>query len=148
MAVVNIPDPCSKVVVDFREKTNEEIISAIRSKGSQGLCGYFTKSQASRGGKLTFVMARFAAALLLVFGSVLFVTSASGCGGGLAEPDIMDSISHAQHDSAQKAQLIQGKLDSISSTKSTASDTVQWTADSIHAADSIAHEIDPLHYPE
>lgn len=129
MPVVNIPDPCSrkpesmvpveagyycdsccKVVIDFREKSNEEILSAIRNSGQGQLCGYLNKSQATRGGKLKFQMARFAAALLLVFGSILFVTSTSGCGGGLVEVYTQDSVTYAHQialqDSIQKADSI------------------------------------------
>jgi len=169
MAVVNIPDPCSrkpesmvpvsggyycddccKVVIDFREKSNEEILSELRNRESQRICGFFTKAQASRGGKVTFELARFAAAILLVFGSILFVTSTSGCGGMPAD-EPRDSVEHAaylaQSDSILKADLIQKKIDSINATRNTATDPVQWTADSANAADSIAHEIDPAHYP-
>lgn len=170
MAVVNIPDPCSrkpesmvpvdggfycddccKVVIDFRNKSDEEILSALRNKNAPRPCGFFTKTQASRGGKLTFELARFAAALLLVFGSVLFVTSTSGCGGMMAEEPMNDSIyaaHQAQQDSAYKAYLIQTKIDSINSTRIGGSDPVQWAADSTRIVDSIAHQIDSLHCPK
>lgn len=171
MAAVNIPDPCSrkpesmvpvsggfycdsccKVVVDFREKTNEEILIAIRNSGDGKLCGYLNKSQATRGGKLKFQMARFAAALLVVFGSLLFVTSTTGCGGGLVEQSPADSIQYANQvalqDSVLKANLIQSKIDSINSTKNAATDLVQWSADSATAVDSLSHAIDPVHYPK
>lgn len=145
-------DSCCKVVVDFREKSNEEILIAIRNNGNEELCGYLNKSQATRGGKLKFQMARFAAALLLVFGSILFVTSTTGCGGGLVEHDPMDTMPDpnqvAFQDSAQKADLIQRKIDSIDSTAISTFDLVQWSADSAMAVDSIAHAIDPVHYPK
>lgn len=106
-------DECCKVVIDFREKSNEEILSTLSNRGSERLCGYFNKSQASRG-KLTFQLARFAAAVLLVFGSVLFVTSSTGCGGGM-EPSV-DSMLYMQADSIRIA-------DSIAASKA-ATDTI------------------------
>lgn len=61
-------DDCSKVVIDFRDKSNDEILGVFSGKGTTRICGVFNRSQASRGPKPTFELARFAAAVLLVFG--------------------------------------------------------------------------------
>lgn len=177
MAVVNIPDPCSrkpesmelvnggyycddccKVVIDFRDKTNDEILNTLRNKSKDRICGFFTKAQATRGGKPTFGLARFAAALLLVFGSVLFVTSTTGCGGMPQEPSVMDSILAAEQDAimdsarsadyAHEDSLSQKKIDSFNLTNKDSVDPVQWKVDSAMVAEILATRIDRNRAPK
>jgi hypothetical protein len=72
---------CSKSVVDFTDKTDEEIISILQSSGGERVCGHFRKSQVNRPLVLKVNLRSlpknmsatriFAVALLMVFGSVL-----------------------------------------------------------------------------
>jgi hypothetical protein len=114
MALVNIPIPCTedfskmtaaekgfhcascqKVVVDFRNKSDQEISDFIHENRGQNTCGRFKVSQVVRQRSFGFQIIRFAAALLLVFGSMLF----TGCFQD--EPEVMGDICvdpQSQHD--------------------------------------------------
>ncbi|MFL5763318.1 MAG: energy transducer TonB [Bacteroidia bacterium] len=67
-------DSCKKVVVDFRNKSNEEILDYIRENSGKKICGTFKNTQLIppdpfvRNQKVI----RFLAAALLVFGMTLF----------------------------------------------------------------------------
>jgi TonB family protein len=66
---------CQKVVVDFTNKTNEEILEHIRSNAGKKVCGTFRNSQLTPHFPERTV--RFMAALLLVFGMSLFSCNTS-----------------------------------------------------------------------
>lgn len=69
-------DRCCKVVVDFTQKTNEEIRDYFRSRKGERICGHYRPGQVSvpapRGAKKR--IAHFALALYLVFGGLLFTS--------------------------------------------------------------------------
>lgn len=70
-------DSCQKTVIDFRNKTDEEIIRYLRDNAGNHTCGAFRKSQVGSGnppGRDKRAI-RFLAALLLVFGTALFSCS-------------------------------------------------------------------------
>lgn len=69
---------CCQSVYDFSDKTPEQIHDILREQSSKSICGYFKESQLNKPLLLqplykpaTFT-ARFALALYLVFGSLLF----------------------------------------------------------------------------
>lgn len=130
MNVVNIPTPCpekisgmtqtgegfycgscAKTVVDFRNKTNEEIFAAIQANRSGSVCGIVKTKQLSVRRNFAFHTIRFAAALLLVFGSVLF----QSCGDGETTGKICDTSAQGRRmDSLAREQMLQqAKADSI-----------------------------------
>jgi hypothetical protein len=108
MIEVHIPDPCprqrhemsslseglfcgdcSKVIVDFTQMTNDEIRLYLKQeRAGQHHCGIFRQSQLSgiRGFPMTII--RFAAALLLIFGSALF----TGCSEEKTTPPVPDDV--------------------------------------------------------
>lgn len=75
-------DACCKVVVDFTTSTNEEIIDYLKASTNDRVCGRFKSSQVKTATpslhslpmqKVNLgTLQRFAAALFLVFGSLLF----------------------------------------------------------------------------
>lgn len=78
---------CQKSVYDFSNKSDEEILEVFEKKGKEKVCGRFTPSQLSRpvvtfgNASITNRLAVFAYALLMVFGSALFIgTEAFGQG--------------------------------------------------------------------
>lgn len=93
-------EKCCKVVVDFTKKSAEEILDYL--KNNSGTCGFFRNSQLGKKAafapvKISFRFKRFYLALVLVFGSMLFTTTA--CGGEL-EPygkggPYLDSVNYA-----------------------------------------------------
>jgi hypothetical protein len=72
---------CSKSVVDFTDKTDQEIVNILQSANGERVCGHFRKSQVDRPLILKVNLKQlpgnmsatriFAIALLMVFGSVL-----------------------------------------------------------------------------
>lgn len=105
MAIIQIPDPCKedfskmsradngfhcesckKQVVDFTSKSDEEITTFIRENQGKKTCGRFKISQVVKHRTFSFQVIRFAAAVLLAFGSFLF----TGCSGD--EPQIMGEM--------------------------------------------------------
>ena len=104
---------CNKVVIDFRGKSNEEITAVLHSRYGQKTCGVFHPKQVTTGFRFQFSVVRFAAALLLVFGSLLF----SGC----SEPEVAGDVCMPP-DSTADAQI-----------------RMQMQTDSTHLADSMAH---------
>ncbi|CAN5906217.1 hypothetical protein BH11BAC7_BH11BAC7_33770 [soil metagenome] len=95
---------CCKVVVDFTKKKAEEIFDYLKSHS--GTCGRFNISQlqpapVSSGQKFSMRLKRFSLALYLVFGGLLFSTTA--CGGQVDYYDSLDdSIQNAQFNIQQK----------------------------------------------
>jgi hypothetical protein len=69
----NYCDKCCKVVVDFSEKSNEEIVNYFTVNAGKKICGRFLNEQVERP-KIKFRLSRFLAALVLVFGGMLFVS--------------------------------------------------------------------------
>jgi hypothetical protein len=102
---------CCKTVVDFSDKSNEEIIDYFYANTGKRICGRFKTEQVIRP-KIKFTQTRFLAALLLVFGSMLFI----GCNGNKTNHTIGDSIAPYHLTELEQAQRI---------------------ADSTHLADSI-----------
>jgi hypothetical protein len=75
---------CCKVVVDFTSMNENQIVDYLSRNREQRVCGRFRTEQVkSPRIRFQFNVQRFAAALMLVFGSLLF-TSCSGIkpGGG------------------------------------------------------------------
>lgn len=121
MSIVNIPSPChenvsamkpsgngfycqscTKIVVDFTKKTDAEILEYLNSRNGERTCGHFRNDQVKRRTDWPFEMVRFVAALALVFGSVLFMTSCHTDG---------ESFDRKVQDSTKAADSI-AKLDS------------------------------------
>lgn len=75
---------CSKVVIDFSTKSNEEIAELLRSRAGHKTCGVFLPSQVIRPRK-KFLLVRIAAALILSLGGLLF----PGCKN---EPKVVGEI--------------------------------------------------------
>ncbi|HEY1038643.1 MAG TPA: T9SS type A sorting domain-containing protein [Bacteroidia bacterium] len=77
---------CNKTVIDFSNKTDNEIHSIIISSKEQNICGHFKKSQVNRPMKLTIPLHLipqnisstkvFALALFFAFGTLLFSCTA------------------------------------------------------------------------
>ncbi|MCU0434712.1 MAG: hypothetical protein MUC87_14750 [Bacteroidia bacterium] len=72
-------DSCCKVVVDFTRMSNDEISAYLQSRKNEKVCGRFTKTQVvaapAKPAKLVHIkwqLQKFAAALWLVFGALLF----------------------------------------------------------------------------
>ncbi|MBI3510060.1 MAG: hypothetical protein HY064_05315 [Bacteroidetes bacterium] len=74
-------DKCCKVVVDFTKKTTNEIVNFLQKNSESKVCGRFKATEIT---VPTFVKPRmprykiFAAAVLFVFGSLLFTSCHSG----------------------------------------------------------------------
>lgn len=82
-------DQCCKVVVDFTKMSNNAIATYLQKHAEQKTCGRFKVDQVAKlpakkiparlwhsGGRFSFNIQRFAAAVLLAFGTFLF----SSCG--------------------------------------------------------------------
>lgn len=67
---------CCKTVVDFTTKTTEDIRNYLQEKAGQKVCGRFRQDQLSKPLRpfFNFRMRRFAVALWLVFGTLLFTS--------------------------------------------------------------------------
>ncbi len=98
---------CDKIVIDFTSFSDEELHTYFAHKKEQRICGHFKKSQVMLP-KLKFRQSRFLAAVILVFGSLLF---SSSCGFIAGEPTVpqvdggvflMDSVQE-KTDSADNA---------------------------------------------
>lgn len=74
-------DQCCKVVVDFTKMSNNAIATYLQSHAEQKTCGRFKVEQVSKLPakriRFSFNIQKFAAAILLAFGTFLF----SSCGG-------------------------------------------------------------------
>ncbi len=97
-------DECSKVVIDFRGKSTEEILNSIRTSTEQP-CGVFSRSHVSTSRRYSVQIIRFAAALLLVFGTVLF----QSCG----DDEIVGRLCDTSAQSRYADSLAKNYLDSI-----------------------------------
>lgn len=125
MSIVKIPQPCpekvsamqksghgfycascTKVVVDFTKKSDAEILDYLNARKDERTCGLFRNEQVSRRKNWPFEMVRFVAALVLAFGSVLFMDSCSTAG----EP-----VDQARHDSTCAADTLK-HIDSMNIT--------------------------------
>lgn len=113
---------CCKVVVDFTQKTAQEILDYLRARSGERVCGIAKRSElqtvpVTGAQKFSMRLRRFSLAIYMVFGALLFTTAS--CGGMMEEPSrLEDSLMAAQY--AQNA----ARQDSIR------------VADSLHAADS------------
>lgn len=77
-------DSCCKVVVDFTNFSNQEIVDYLQSKNNERVCGRFKKEQVKQPASTQIIqlkdrnkiwkLQQFAAALLLAFGSILFTS--------------------------------------------------------------------------
>jgi hypothetical protein len=105
---------CCKVVVDFSEQSNEEIANYFTVNAGQRVCGRFLKEQVHTP-QPRFKLARFLAAVVLVFGGLLF----NSCQN---KNDSRRLIGDTIHISQQEMQVQM---------------QTQWKADSMHTADSI-----------
>lgn len=134
MSVVNIPSPCPlklnqlspvdggfycgqccKVVVDFREKSDAEILSTLENSDKGRVCGVYHDHQVNTGFRPTFQVLRFVASLVLAFGVTLFAS----CGNEKPKHTMGDSM---RNDSVQLLE-----------------DMARAKADSLRIGDSIAH---------
>lgn len=133
MAVVHVPNPCplklnqlspveggfycgqcSKVVIDFREKSDVEIVNTLNNSVKGRVCGVYYPRQVNSNFKPTFPVLKFVASLLLAFGVTLFAS----CGN---EPVHKIGDSLAMGDSVAMLEI-----------------QARATADSTRAADSMA----------
>lgn len=78
---------CNKVVLDFRDKSDDNILSVLKKAEEQRVCGLYNSNQVLKSFKPGFQILRFAASLLLVFGVTLFAS----CGNDVREYKIGDS---------------------------------------------------------
>lgn len=116
MSLVNIPSPCpmkiagmkpvdsgfycgscAKVVVDFRSKTDEEIIDYFDAHKGQKTCGIFLPTQATTSVTRSASVVRFLAALLLAFGAMLFTACGNKepihtTGDSIRQPDSREAL--------------------------------------------------------
>lgn len=125
MAMINIPNPCSedfskmspvqqgfhcescqKVVVDFTDKSDAEIASFLEQNRGRKTCGRFRISQVVKHQTFAFHIVRFAAAVLLAFGSFLF----TGCKD--PEPKVMGEICNPNDSIQMIEQMLKAKVDS------------------------------------
>ncbi|HEU4717086.1 MAG TPA: hypothetical protein VFU15_04605 [Bacteroidia bacterium] len=137
-------DKCSLGVIDFTQKSQEEIIAFIRNRNGQRTCGRFRRSQLAPV-KFRWRMQKFAAAALLVFGAFLF----SSCGNkNDGDGHVMGDVPYQPDDSTRMAIEKKAIADSRRSADSVAkvqndadrNNTVYHlsSADSAKAADSAA----------
>lgn len=88
-------DQCCKVVVDFTKMSNDSIARFLKERSEQKVCGRFKVEQVaalpSKRIRFTFNIQRFAAAILLAFGSFLF---ASCSGAKPHDPQVMGEVAY------------------------------------------------------
>jgi hypothetical protein len=120
---------CCKTVVDFSERSNEEIVDYFSANTGKRICGRFKTEQVIRP-KVKFTLTRFLAAVVLVFGSLLFI----GCGNTNERHDKNDSDHLIIGDSL----VMTPRVDSIRRADSIRVDSI------IKAANEKMHE-DSLH---
>lgn len=71
-------DSCCKVVIDFTAMTDEQIVSYLQSRKDEKVCGRFRKTQVNapvqqvKPVRVKWQLQKFAAALWLAFGAMLF----------------------------------------------------------------------------
>lgn len=85
---------CCKTVVDFTTRTKEEIRAYLEAKSGQRVCGRLRPDQLTKRPLLSFRIRRFAAALWLVFGALLFTscnTSTTSSKLSMRETEAVDS---------------------------------------------------------
>ncbi|HEU4719423.1 MAG TPA: hypothetical protein VFU15_16375 [Bacteroidia bacterium] len=116
---------CCKVVVDFTQKTAEEIRDYLAANA--GTCGRFSLSQLQPlrqrvMQKVSWRMRRFSLALYLIFGSLLFTGTA--CGGEVDYYGKQDSAYSAQQSAHRNDSL---KKDSVLRMDSHKKDSAQET---------------------
>lgn len=88
-------DQCCKVVVDFTKMSNNAIATYLQKNAEQKTCGRFRTEQVAQLPKkkfrFSFNVQRFAAAVLIAFGSFLF----TGCSSTKPhDPEIMGDIAY------------------------------------------------------
>ncbi|MCU0434711.1 MAG: hypothetical protein MUC87_14745 [Bacteroidia bacterium] len=109
-------DSCCKVVVDFTTMNNDEITAYLRSRNGERVCGRVKNTQLdskvspailSLPVKKRWHLTRFAAALWLVFGTMLF----SGCGESdrMGDMQPVDSLPKSKTDTVHADKTI-GKV--------------------------------------
>jgi hypothetical protein len=88
-------DQCCKVVVDFTGMSNDAIAGYLQQRTQEKVCGRFKAEQVaqfpSKRIRFSFQVQRFAAAVLLAFGSFLFASCSSLKPG---DPDIMGDVAY------------------------------------------------------
>lgn len=110
---------CCKVVIDFTQKTAQEILDYLRSRSGERVCGFANRSElktipVTGAQKFSMRLRRFSLVLYLVFGGLLFTTAA--CGGMMEEPSRLDDslmqVQQMRNDSIAKADSL-AKTDSV-----------------------------------
>jgi hypothetical protein len=101
-------DQCCKVVVDFTKMSNKAIAAYLQHHTEQKTCGRFRTEQVAqlpaKKFRFSFSVQRFAAAVLLAFGSFLF----SSCSGVKPHnPEIMGDVSYVAPDTTIRNQAQQ-----------------------------------------
>lgn len=99
-------DQCCKVVVDFTNMSNNAIAAYLQKHAEQKTCGRFKTEQVAKFPakrfRFSFNIQRFAAALLLAFGTFLF----SSCGPKPGNHEVMGDIAYIP-DTTIKNQQVQ-----------------------------------------
>ncbi len=88
---------CCKTVVDFSNKTNTEIVGFLKSNSGNRICGRFRKEQLIpqfRTPRPTSRYRTFFAALIFVFGGMLFSSCASNHDGGTGGHELMGDVAY------------------------------------------------------
>lgn len=81
---------CCKVVVDFTQKTTEQIVDILQSRSSEKVCGRFRAAQVAVpfSGRRLAGRKLFLAALYFAFGSLLFTS----CRTHPRQPEVMGKV--------------------------------------------------------
>lgn len=106
---------CCKVVVDFTSMSNDEITAYLSARTEQKVCGRFRMEQVKEPKKrfrITFNVQRFAAAVLLAFGSFLFA-SCSGMKPGGVTNEVMGDVAYIPDTVKTKNNQCPGPTDTI-----------------------------------
>lgn len=91
---------CCKTVVDFSQKSNTEIVDFLKTNSDKKVCGRFRSEQlvppaGSRAPKKNSRYRIFFAALVFVFGGMLFTSCSSTRGGGPFEREpLMGTVAY------------------------------------------------------
>lgn len=104
-------DQCCKIVVDFTKMSNKAIAKYLEQRSEQKVCGRFRVEQVSALPKakirFSFNIQRFAAAVLLAFGSFLF----SSCSSTRQhQPEVMGDVAYVPDSTQMVKHMVQDSV--------------------------------------